>query len=442
MLRRFTRPFLILVILIICLMVAGTSWVYGQSSPPTSNPSSPNSQTDSPDRALAPLGSAFTYQGELEDDNRSANGSYDFSFRLLDGPDPSLAGQIGSPVAVNDVTVENGIFTVQLDFGASPFTGEARWLEISVARAGETLTALTPTQPLTAVPYALFGEDADADPANELNSNLSFTGTTLQISDAGGTLSQDLGTFNGNLIITTNGRLGVRESSPITDLQINQSDGLIGGTGGLTLSRSTNWKIMHTGSHLSFVEDNVRRAYIETGTGNYVTVSDETQKKDVEPLGTVMADVLRLKPVEYRYNTQDEAAAMNYGFIAQDVAAIFPELTRTAEDGTLGLSYADFGVLAIASIQEQQAQIEALQRENAALRVEMNEIRGLLSQGSTSANGAVPATWRSAPATGGAATTDGPNLGSLFSLNGLGWLGLVLVGALLLRARRKGDRAG
>jgi hypothetical protein len=132
---------------------------------------------------------------------------------------------------------------------------------------------------------------------------------------------------------------------------------------------------------------------------------------------------------------------MNYGFIAQEVAAIFPELTRTAEDGTLGLSYADFGVLAIASIQEQQAQIEALQRENAALRVEMNEIRGLLSQGSTSANGAVPATWRSAPATGGAATTDGPNLGSLFSLNGLGWLGLVLVGALLLRARRKGDRA-
>lgn len=438
---KYSRPFLVTAILIIGLMVAGTSWAYGQSSSPTSNPFSSNRQSDGPNRLLAPLGSAFTYQGQLEDENRPANGAYDFSFRLIDGPDPDSAGQIGLPVAVNNVAVEDGIFTVQLDFGASSFNGEARWLELSVARHGDTLTVLAPTQPLTAVPYALYGEDADADPANELNTSLGFTGTTLQITDAGGTLSQDLGTFNGNLIITTNGRLGVREPSPITDMQITQSDGLIGGTGGLTFSRSTNWKIMHTGSHFSFVENNVRRAYIETGTGNYVITSDENQKKDVEPLGTVMTDVLKLKPVQYHYNTQDESAVKNYGFIAQDVAAIFPELTRTAEDGTLGLSYTDFGVLAIASVQEQQAQIEALQRENAALRAEMNEIRALLSQESASAESYLPASWRSTPAAGEAVTINGSRLSSLFSWDSLGWLGLLLMGALLLRTRLQKDQA-
>lgn len=34
--------------------------------------------------------------------------------------------------------------------------------------------------------------DADADPSNELNTNLTLIGTTLQLTDAGGTLSQDL----------------------------------------------------------------------------------------------------------------------------------------------------------------------------------------------------------------------------------------------------------
>jgi hypothetical protein len=38
--------------------------------------------------------------------------------------------------------------------------------------------------------------DADADPTNELNTGLALSGTSIQVTDAGGTLSQDLnGTF-------------------------------------------------------------------------------------------------------------------------------------------------------------------------------------------------------------------------------------------------------
>jgi hypothetical protein len=366
--HKLTLRLLIASILSLVLLIVGVPWVYGQGS-------------SAPAQPAAPLGTAFTYQGELQDQGQPANGTYDFSFRLLDGADPGTASQVGSPLAVDHVDISDGIFSVELDFGVGPFNGEARWLEISVARDGETLTALSPTQPLTPVPaalYAQYGEDADADPANEFNTAINFTGTTLQITDGGGTQSQDLGTFNGNLVITTSGRLGVREPSPITDMQITQSDGLIGGTGGLTFSRSTNWKIMHTGSHLSFVEDNVRRAYVETGTGNYVTVSDQRQKKDMAPVDAVLPGVLQLQPVQFHYLGQDSSAANNYGFIAQDVAAVFPELARTAEDGEMGLAYSDFGVLAIASIQEQQAQIEALQAENEVLRAEIDAIKAML----------------------------------------------------------------
>ncbi|MCB8985271.1 MAG: tail fiber domain-containing protein [Ardenticatenaceae bacterium] len=425
--RKFTPRLLGPALLALLFALLGITWVYSQDSPANSSLSSPDTPGNTSSQVSAPLGAAFTYQGELQDAGQPASGIYDFSFRLLDGPDPMSDNQVGSPVAVNGVSVSDGIFTVELDFGAGPFTGDARWLEISVGRDGESLTTLSPTQPLTAVPYALYGEDADADPANELNSGINFIGTTLQVTDAGGTLTQNLGTFNGNLVITANGRLGVRELSPITDVQITQSDGLIGGTGGLTFSRSTNWKIMHTGSHLSFVENNVRRSYIETGTGNYVTVSDATKKKDVQPLGTVLDNVMQLQPVQFHYLTQDNSAPSNYGFIAQDVATVFPDLARTAEDGTMGLSYADFGVLAIASIQEQQAQIDALQKENEALRAEINDIRSMLNQGNTTISSTTSASLPAAPLSASALRPDGL-AGSLFS----SWAGVVLLGLVLL----------
>jgi hypothetical protein len=52
--------------------------------------------------------------------------------------------------------VTNGLFTVQLDFGAGAFQGDARWLQIAVKCAGDaSYTTLSPRQPLTPAPYAL-----------------------------------------------------------------------------------------------------------------------------------------------------------------------------------------------------------------------------------------------------------------------------------------------
>ncbi len=94
---------------------------------------------------------AFTHQGRLTDNNAAANGAYDLQFALFD----ALTGgaQQGATITRDDVAVSNGVFTVQLDFGAAPFTGAVRWLQISV-RAG-AFTLLNPRQPLSATPYAV-----------------------------------------------------------------------------------------------------------------------------------------------------------------------------------------------------------------------------------------------------------------------------------------------
>jgi hypothetical protein len=107
----------------------------------------------------APMGNAFTFQGSLTDGGIPANGTYDLKFRLYD--DVSAGSQQGPGVPKDDVTVTDGSFTVMLDFG-SIFNGTAMYLEIDV-RAGSSTgayTTLTPRQPLTATPYALFAMNA------------------------------------------------------------------------------------------------------------------------------------------------------------------------------------------------------------------------------------------------------------------------------------------
>ena len=99
---------------------------------------------------------SFTYQGKLTDAGNAANGQYDLQFRLYDADTGGT--QVGPPVIKEDVQVTLGVFTVDLDFGSSPFTSStANFLEISV-RPGvstSTFTPLTPLQRITRSPYAV-----------------------------------------------------------------------------------------------------------------------------------------------------------------------------------------------------------------------------------------------------------------------------------------------
>lgn len=128
-------------------------------------------------------GTVFTYQGKLDSNGSSANGTYDLRFRL--SGDSLGTALIGGPVLVNGQFVTNGLFTVLLDFG-SVFNGSNYWLQVDVKTNGAgSYTTLAPLQPITPTPYAIMANSASnllgSLPAGQLTGTV---GTTQVANDA------------------------------------------------------------------------------------------------------------------------------------------------------------------------------------------------------------------------------------------------------------------
>ncbi|HVU27203.1 MAG TPA: sialidase family protein [Verrucomicrobiae bacterium] len=103
--------------------------------------------------SLHAQGTAFTYQGRLNDGGSPANNSYNLTFTLFNA---SSGGSIvAGPLTNSTVPVANGLFTTTLDFG-NVFNGNPMWLEIGVTtNGGVNFVALSPRQQLTPAPYAI-----------------------------------------------------------------------------------------------------------------------------------------------------------------------------------------------------------------------------------------------------------------------------------------------
>lgn len=109
-----------------------------------------------------PLGSDFTYQGQLSDGASPANGSYDFRFALFSS---ASGGAAVDSVELDAQAVTAGLINASLDFTDAPYNGQALWVEVSVRTAGGSgFTTLSPRQAITATPYALYALNGTPGP--------------------------------------------------------------------------------------------------------------------------------------------------------------------------------------------------------------------------------------------------------------------------------------
>ena len=177
-------------------------------------------------------GTAFTYQGHLEDNGAPANGKYDLRFTLF--PSSGIGSAVTGPLTNSATAVSNGLFTVTLDFGAGLFNGQNRWLEIAARTNGSGgFTTLSPRQWVTPVPYAI----AAGSLLGPLTGSL-LQGTYPGILTLNNAANQLTGSFTGNGAGVTNLNASQLLSGAVPDARLSANVALLAGSQTFTGAKS------------------------------------------------------------------------------------------------------------------------------------------------------------------------------------------------------------
>lgn len=263
----------------------------------------------------APLGTAFSYQGRLNNGGQPANGTFDLKITLYDAP--ASGSIVAGPITNAATGVTNGLFTMTLDFG-SVFDGTACWLEIGVCTNGGTsdFTLLVPRQALTPTPYARYaassttaggfsgalgGDVSGTQGATVVTSVGSYPATavasgavtanaatsahvpgTIVKRDGVGSFSANVvsGTFSGNGSGLTNVIAAAVAPGAVT------SAGIATGQAVKNLNGLTDAVTLSAGSNVSF-----------TTVGNAITVSASPGVQTAVPSGTIVLSQTLDNPV-------------------------------------------------------------------------------------------------------------------------------------------------
>lgn len=162
--------------------------------------------------------------------------------------------------------------------------------------------------------------------------------------------------------------------------QVDQLDDLLGFIQQTTNNRWTYW-IQNSGvSDLTLYYNGIARGTWSSVNGVYTNLSDRRLKKDIQPMGSVLASIKQIQPYLFRYHSNSANDPLTVGFMAQDLQPLFPEAVKEIvnKDGStnLGIQYQHMSVYAIKAIQEQQQLIEAQDK-----KIELLEKRLALLEG-------------------------------------------------------------
>jgi hypothetical protein len=145
------------------------------------------------------------------------------------------------------------------------------------------------------------------------------------------------GDTNTSTVITGSGRVGIGTATPGYRLDVvTSSDAVVA----------------------SFTDSDAT-CTVDPSDGDFSCTSDRNLKTNISVMGSTLDQVKQLSPVTYNWNS-DPNGELNYGFIAQDVEALFPRLVRTGANGYKTLSQIGLIPFLTKAIQEQQSQIDSL----------------------------------------------------------------------------------
>jgi len=306
-------------------------------------------------------GTAFTYQGRLTDGGNPANGSYDLQFTIYD----TLTGSLidSGPLTNSATGITNGLFTVVLDFGMTPFTGGNRFLEIAVRTNGSsTFATLASRQKLTPAPYAITaGNLASVIANNSVN-------TALYATVGGG----DANSADGFGSTVGGGVLELKNStaSPALFGAINFNDSANSYAGQISYNTSDNGLHFRTGG----TDDRMKlNAAGLTVNGTFVSASDRNSKENFSRIDSrdLLEKVVSLPVTEWNY--KQDIASKHIGPMAQDFYAAFGVGPDDKHIATI-----DEGGVALAAIQGLNQKLEEARAENTELKQRLEALEKIV----------------------------------------------------------------
>lgn len=189
----------------------------------------------------APMPREMTFQGQIAQAGKPYSGQADLRFTLFD---VASAGSPRDQAEFQDVTIENGLFSLELGFQDKFFnTEDAFWVEVSVRTPHDptntgAYTTLTPRTSIQPAPYALHTRGLYVDPEGELGVGVTnpqatlhlggdpgvdgvmFPDGTLQTTAASNDPSTPWEKTNPNHIYYNQGWVAIGTSTPLSPLHI------------------------------------------------------------------------------------------------------------------------------------------------------------------------------------------------------------------------------
>jgi Chaperone of endosialidase len=255
---------------------------------------------------------------------------------VLGGNKTTLEG----PTTVGTTTT-NASLTVN---GTATVTGDTTVGAKLIVNGTSTLSGITTVGATGANASLTVNGNSTVTGNNNVTGTSTLTGNTI-VGASGATGANASLTVNGNSTVTGNNN--VTGTSTLTGNTTVGASGATGANASLTVNGTINV------------------------TGDVVAMSDARLKQDVLPIEGALDKVLALQGVTYRMKSADpEETGRKIGVIAQEVEAVVPELVITNPiSGMKAVAYQNMAGLFIESFKQQQAQLEEMRAQIAALQV-------------------------------------------------------------------------
>ena len=197
-----------------------------------------------------------------------------------------------------------------------------------------------------------------------------------------------------SLTIDSFGRIGIGVTNPTYNLDIKgsvrtQGYAVVDGSLNVQLSAFEGFGVELEGFGYFFQVypnrlDLHGNAFKSEGGTAWAVLSDERLKQDIRAFKPGLNEVLRLRPVRFRYregikrgltSTHEEV-----GFIAQEVQPVIPEAVTEEKEGYLTLKADPIHWASVNAIKELNAKLEQEQSENAELKRRLTDMETRLDQ--------------------------------------------------------------